>query len=603
VQYDYHAFSQVAGPLQKPFLGLGGSYEMQYRRTMTHRDRVRVFPFLIFTLALSSLFFIWLIQPAHYPKIPPYVDTSVRVGNILMFAAVVGTELLRLVNSTILCGSAWFMRDPVPVIPEEGRRIAFATTFVPAKEPLDVVRKTLIAARRIRHDGLLDVWLLDEGDDPDARRMCQELGVHHFSRKGVREWNQRKGTYKARSKHGNYNAWLSAHGSDYDFVMSVDPDHVPHRNFGDRMLGYFRDPDVAFVVGPQVYGNYDSFLTRSAESANYMFHSVIQRSANRWECGMFVGTNHAYRVAAWRQIGGFQDSITEDLATSMAVHSARNMATGRPWKSVYTPDVLAVGEGPASWTDFFSQQLRWARGANEVLLTTAVPTMRRLSWPRRLFYTSLMLHYPTVALTWLLGMLLTFLYMVLGTTGIEVHVSSWLALYMDVFLARLVLYFWFRKYNVSPHEEPGTGGLGGILVSVLCTPFYSSAFVGAVLRRPLNFVVTPKGENASPDRLQTFRKHLFWAVFSVGLLVTAVSLHHLYPANLIWSSSSLLLCLTPIMLWRLNRSPSKPGPSYQEDATQEVTRALEHDVTQELSRLPGTGRPAPASFTLVEDTL
>ncbi|WP_235486163.1 hypothetical protein, partial [Frankia sp. AvcI1] len=37
---------------------------------------------------------------------------------------------------------------------------------MPAKEPLDVVRDTLIAARNIRHDSTIDVWLLDEGDDP-----------------------------------------------------------------------------------------------------------------------------------------------------------------------------------------------------------------------------------------------------------------------------------------------------------------------------------------------------------------------------------------------------------------------------------------------------
>ena len=62
------------------------------------------------------------------------------------------------------------------------------------------------------------------------------------------------GQYKERSKHGNYNAWLDAHGHEYDFFLSVDPDHVPMPNFAERFLGYFRDPDVpvAFVVGPQV---------------------------------------------------------------------------------------------------------------------------------------------------------------------------------------------------------------------------------------------------------------------------------------------------------------------------------------------------------------
>src|SRR3712207_8649924 len=62
----------------------------------------------------------------------------------------------------------------------------------------------------------------------------------------------------------------------------------------------------------QVYGNYDNFVTRAAESQQYLFHSVLQRAANRFTTAMFVGTNNAVRLSALRAIGGLQDSITED---------------------------------------------------------------------------------------------------------------------------------------------------------------------------------------------------------------------------------------------------------------------------------------------------
>ncbi|NEE36209.1 glycosyltransferase, partial [Streptomyces sp. SID7982] len=140
-------------------------------------------------------------------------------------------------------------RDPVPVVPESGTRVAFLTSFVPGKEPLEMVTKTLEAAVRIRHRGLMHVWLLDEGDDPAVKEVCARLGVHHFSRKGVAHWNQAKGAHRAKTKHGNYNAWLDAHGGDYDFFASVDTDHIPMANYLERMLGYFRDPDVGFVIG------------------------------------------------------------------------------------------------------------------------------------------------------------------------------------------------------------------------------------------------------------------------------------------------------------------------------------------------------------------
>ena len=128
-----------------------------------------------------------------------------------------------------------------------------------------MVTKTLEAAVKIRHRGLLHIWLLDEGDDPEVKEVCRRLGVHHFTRKGVPEWNQPKGPHRAKTKHGNYNAWLQAHGDAYDYFASVDTDHVPLPNYLERMLGFFRDPDVGFVIGPQVYGNYDTFVTKAAE--------------------------------------------------------------------------------------------------------------------------------------------------------------------------------------------------------------------------------------------------------------------------------------------------------------------------------------------------
>ena len=107
---------------------------------------------------------------------------------------------------------------------------------------------------------------------------------------------------------------------------------------------------------------------------------------------MFVGTNNAVRISALRAIGGLQDSITEDAATSIVWHAARNPETGARWKSVYTPDVLAVGEGPTTWRDFFTQQHRWACGGGRddppavpALLLAAVRgrqgALRACCWP------------------------------------------------------------------------------------------------------------------------------------------------------------------------------------------------------------------------------
>jgi hypothetical protein len=375
--YNYDGFSVLAGPLDP---APTGDYRVRMRPLAGRRPFATAL-LIIFAFVSESAFVAWLISSI---ELPHDVHPTLHVATVVMIGATVLIEAFRLVNVVTLCLATLRARDPVPVSPQVDLRVAFLTTIVPGKEPVEMVERTLRAAKEIRHIGSYDVWLLDEGDDDAVKAMCARIGVRHFSRKGRPEYNQPAGTFKARTKHGNYNSWVEEHGEGYDVFVSVDPDHVPAPNFCERLLGYFRDPDVAFVVGPQIYGNYDNVVTRWAESQQYLFHSLLQRAGNRHGIAMLVGTNNAVRLDALRSIGGLQDSITEDMATSLVVHSTHNPATGRRWRSVYTPDVLAVGEGPSSWTDYFTQQHRWSRGTDEAFVTSFARLVRRLGPGRAL---------------------------------------------------------------------------------------------------------------------------------------------------------------------------------------------------------------------------
>lgn len=574
--YDYETYGRLAGPLTEP----EPDYRVRYRSLIaTAPHRVRAV--LLMTLAplFSALLLIWLIWPSHWTdrdQAPLYL----LVADATMLVCIGLIELFRLVNIVSIAHATMVARDPVPVRPEPGTRVAFLTTCVPGKEPLSMVRATLEAAVRIRHAGPLDVWLLDEGDDPDVRALCAELGVRHFSRKGVDRWNQPDGAFRARTKHGNYNAWLDAHGDAYDFFASVDTDHIPLPAYLERMLGYFRDPDVAFVVGPQVYGNYDGPVTKAAESQQFLFHALIQRAGNRYGAPMFVGTNNAVRIAALRQIGGLYDSITEDMATGFELHRRRNPATGRHWRSVYTPDVLAVGEGPSSWTDFFTQQLRWSRGTYETILRQYGRGRRRHPPGKALSYSLMLAFYPMAGLTWMLGVLGCVLYLNLGASGTQVAAAVWLMLYSDVAALQIGLYLWNRRHNVSPHEPQGSSGLAGMVMSALSAPIYARSLLDALLRRKSSFVVTPKGNEASPDRVATFRLHLFWAVVLAASLVVSLILSHTHVAMRTWSVLALTVSLAPITVWAVTRRRERRRRSRQPAGTVPV-----HDNGERPDRL------------------
>jgi cellulose synthase/poly-beta-1,6-N-acetylglucosamine synthase-like glycosyltransferase len=568
--YDYEQFSSLAGPLGRP--SPGEAYRVQYRGI--HRSRREWLVTRLIALVLVALdvrFIYWLIFQSQYPDLGGWLWQA-AIGPIeadayiLLLAGMAGgsivMQLFLLTNVLTVSRACLVARDPVPVEPDPGFRVAFLTTIVPGKEPIEMAERTLRAATAIVYAGKLDVWLLDEGDSDEVKAMCRRVGARHFTRKGRGYLDFDSGTFANKTKHGNHNRWLWEHAGHYDIVMFVDTDHVPLPIMAERLLGYFRDPDVAFVVGPQFYGNQQDRITRWAESAQYLFHSVIQRAGNRRGCPMLVGTNAAVRTSAIRK--GYVDSITEDMATSLRIHATRNPATGRKWRSVYTPDLVSVGEGPSSWTEFFGQQTRWSAGTFDAIARQVWRVGFRLPPGAMLHYFMMLTYYPSVAIGWLLGITISACYLGFGISSLRTDEGWWLTYYVDIATMQFLLYRFMRRHNVSPHEPAGSSGLSGMLVSALTAPIYARSLLKVAFRQKLSFNVTAKGSSASPDRLLTFRYSLMWAIVPVVILAIAYTRHRPYPMMMAWTFIILTVCMAPIAVWLFDRVRGRPRePSSQ----------------------------------------
>lgn len=567
--------STIAGELQTPDLR-DGRFRLRWRHLSGHHRRARrTVGLAVLNILFELAFAVWLLWPSHHPQF--ITSTPLFVANVFVICAIAAVELLRLVNVVSLSVASVIARDPVPVTAPQGLRLAFVTSFVPGKEPLEMLAGTLAAVRAV-HDPSgngIDAWVLDEGDDADVRRLCRELGVHHFSRHGIDRYNQPSGTFKARSKHGNYNAWFDAVGyAGYDVMLSVDTDHRPEPNYAERILGPFHDPDVAYVVGPQDYGNSaDGFVPMGAESQQFPFHSVIQRAANTYGAAMLVGTNNAMRLSALQAIGGLRDSVTEDMATGLVFHTTRNPASGRRWSSVYTPDVLAVGEGPSSWGDFFSQQDRWSRGTFEVLFKDLWRSAWRLRPGHLLHYSLITTFYPSMAIAWLLGAVCVMVQAVSGAGGLVVPPQVWAALFLDATLFQLWLYVSNRRYNVSPFEKQGSFGLSGMLMSIFAAPIYAGSLLKTVFRRPAKFAVTPKGGQAGVDGLFTFRIHLAWAAWFLAVITVSLVRGNATAASLSWPVLSVAVLAAPVLIARRERRRPRVVDLTGTDGTDPVNRS------------------------------
>jgi hypothetical protein len=248
--FGYDRYASLAGPLVP--VDPDEPYQVQYRGI--HRDRSEWVTTRLIVLALVALdvrFMYWLVFQSQYPHLGAWLWRSdlhavLTDGYILlragMAAGSIVMQLFLLINVLTVSRACLAACDPIPVPPDTSLRVAFLTTIVPDKEPIEMAERTLRAASTIAYGGKLDLWLLDEGNSDEAKDMCRRLGVRHFSRKGRGCLDLDRGLFANKTKHGNHNRWLWEHADDYDVVMFVDTDHVPLPSMAQRLLGYFRDP-------------------------------------------------------------------------------------------------------------------------------------------------------------------------------------------------------------------------------------------------------------------------------------------------------------------------------------------------------------------------
>lgn len=428
---------------------------------------------------------------------------------------------------------AWLIarniKRPPSIEPAQGLRVAFITTYVPASEPLNMLRSTLRAM--VKADYPHDTWLLDEGNDPEARRLCVELGVKHFSRKDITKYNKGPGSlFAAKTKGGNHNAWYDAVGKRYDIVAQIDTDFIPRRDFLTKTLGYFRDPTVAFVGTPQIYGNgKQSWIAQGAAEQTFSFYGPILQGLFGKEMTLLIGANHVIRVRALKRVNLYSAHLTEDLLTGMKLHAGR-------WRSVYVPEPLAIGEGPSTWKAYFNQQMRWAHGCMDVYFRhsrTLLPTMRGNNAFR---YFWLQQHYFS-GLAMVMGIVLLTLYCFFGIAPTDMTFRQYVFFYLPVVLWQMLVSLWLQRFNVRPDLESGLL-LKGKLVSIAAWPVYFLAFIGAVRGKHLTFKVTPKGSQQKltvEPVLQLFRPHLILGSLTALDVIAAIVLHHTSVIMIFWS--------------------------------------------------------------------
>lgn len=379
-----------------------------------------------------------------------------------------------------------FMRVPRPRPARPGWRVATAVTFVPASEPVGMLEETVRAMKAIRYPH--DTWVLDEGDDPAVHALCERLGVHHFSRRNLPQYQADSGPFKARTKYGNFNAWLEEHGyAAYDMLVAFDSDHIPRPDYLDRVLGWFDDERVAFIQPAQAYYNQPaSFIARAAAEETYAYYSSIQMTGYAVGYPIVVGCHNTHRVAALREIGGFPAHEADDIVMTLLYRT-------RGWRGVYVPRILARGLTPVDWHGYLTQQRRWARSVLDYKLrvfprhAAGLPFRARvLNYLHGVYY----LRGPVTALQ------IVLLFFVLATGLVPAGRGAWFLRYTALLWATVLLCDYYRqRFFLDRDTEWGLHWRSGF-VSFVKWPSFVLAFVDVFRARYGTYTVTTKGRSS-----------------------------------------------------------------------------------------------------------
>jgi glycosyl transferase family 2 len=447
--------------------------------------------------------------------------------------------------------------------PANGLRVAAVTTFVPDAEPIEMLEETLGAL--VTMDYPHDTWVLDEGNSPAVKALCEQYGALHFSRKNHPEYRTAEGRLRSRTKHGNYNAWLDAVGFDsYDIVASFDPDHIPDRRYLTQTLGYFSDASIGYVQAAQVYYNQDaSFIARGAAEETYAYYSSLMMSAYASWCPIVTGCHTVHRTAALRQVGGFAPHDADDLLITLFYRAAR-------WRGVYVPRRLAIGLTPVDWSGYLNQQRRWARSVLDIKLRLYPKLARSLPFRERLmaFFQGLYyLHGFAVAIT--LGV---FAYVLVSGNAPVATGPSMVVRLLLLWIVLQLCDFYRQRFYLHPRQECGVHWRGAFL-RFAKWPYVAVALIEAVFRRQRGYAITLKVKR---DRAFATLPHVL-TVLLLGTAWIVGTWHHSIHSHVIDGLAAAVVAASAAVV--LTEFLGFPPPFDRSMAREAIARSLAvHDT-------------------------
>jgi poly-beta-1,6-N-acetyl-D-glucosamine synthase len=310
-------------------------------------------------LAVAWAAFSWYVALPWIEELGRLVSYPVALVVVLGIAIVPGYAF-----AFILCSLALDRRPGKCLI----EHFPAVTVIVAAYNEEANIAATLRSIAQQSYAGPLEIILVDDGSTDGTVAAAQAEGLKDLT---ILKMPVNGG--KARA----LNAALRA--AHEGLIVTVDADSYLFKDALQNIVArYASDPTGTVAVAGAVFARNSrtNLLTKVQEWDYFHGIGVVKRTQSLYQGTLVAqGAFSLYSKSALEEVGGWPELIGEDIVMSWAL-------LNKGYRIGYAEDAIVFTNVPETWSQFFCQRRRWARGLIEALKQHPQVLLRpRLNWP------------------------------------------------------------------------------------------------------------------------------------------------------------------------------------------------------------------------------
>ncbi len=461
----------------------------------------------VINLFFSVMYLLWRV----FFTIPfEYGIVSISASIALLVVEVLGM-VEALIHYNNMAGGK---RYPLPDV--EGEEFPDVDVFIAtySEEPA-LLYKTINGCKYMDYPdkSKVHIYLCDDNRRPEMRELAKKMGVNYLDRPN-----------NDGAKAGNLNNALAHSSSPY--VLTLDADMIPKRDFLIKTIPYFIDADrrnrgrkeeekikLGFLQTPQCFYNPDLFQfnlfseSRIPNEQDY-FYKDIQVARTKSNSVIYGGSNTVIAREALETIGGFYtEAITEDFATGILIERAGYVSLG-------IDEPLASGLSATDLKELIQQRVRWARGVISTGRKMHIFTVKDLSFAQKMNYWA-SIWYWYAPLKRLIYMMSPILYAAFGFMVFKCTLSQVLIFWLPMYVSSSIS---LKMLSNNIRTTKWTGIYETVLFPYMLLPVLLES-MGITLKK---FKVTDKGAKQS-RRGQNFVYTIPFLILTVLSVVSIIN--------------------------------------------------------------------------------